>query len=64
MLSSFECCRPHSFPHVNPAHLQGYLKESCCRINRRDRREYMFRRLLDRGVPYGTQAPYSLLTAT
>jgi len=52
------------FHGVSPAHLQAYLDEYCYRLNRREKREDIFRRLLNRCMLYGAPAPYSLLTGT
>jgi hypothetical protein len=49
---------------VSPAHLQAYLDEYCYRLNRREKREDIFRRLLNRCLLYTAPATYSLLTAT
>ena len=50
------------FHGVSPRRLQAYLDELCYRLNRREKREDIFRRLLNRCVLYGTPATYSLLT--
>jgi len=62
--TSSVCWTPDVFHGVSPAHLQAYLDEYCDRLNRRDQREDIFRRLLNRCVLYTDPAPYSLLTAT
>ena len=49
---------------MSPAHLQAYLDEYCYRLNRREKREDIFRRLLNRCLLHGAPAPYSLLTGT
>jgi len=64
VLSNFKRWTLDIFHGVSPGHLQAYLDEYCYRLNRRDRREDIFRRLLNRCVLYGTPAPYSLLTGT
>ena len=55
---------PRRLPRVSPRHLQAYLDEYCYRLNRRDKREDIFRRLLYRCLLYTGPAPYSLLTGT
>jgi hypothetical protein len=40
------------------------IDEYCYRLNRRDKREDIFRRLLNRCLLYSGPAPYSLLTGT
>ena len=52
------------FHGVSPRHLQAYLDEYCYRLNRRDEREDLFRRVLNRCLLYTGPAPYSLLTGT
>jgi len=64
VLSNFKRWALDIFHGVSPAHLQAYLDEYCYRLNRREQREDIFRRLLNRCVLYGAPAPYSLLTGT
>jgi len=64
VLSNFKRWTLDIFHGVSPAHLQAYLDEYCYRLNRREKREDIFRRLLNRCVLYGAPAPYSLLTGT
>jgi len=64
VLSNFKRWTLDVFHGVSPRHLQAYLDELCYRLNRRERREDIFRRLLNRCVLYGAPAPYSLLTGT
>ena len=52
------------FRGVSPKHLQAYLDEFCYRLNRRDERVDLFRRVLNRCLLYTGPAPYSLLTGT
>jgi len=64
VLSNFKRWTLDIFHGVSPKHLQAYLDEFCYRLNRREKREDIFRRLLNRCVLYGTPATYSLLTGT
>jgi transposase-like protein len=64
VLSNFKRWTLDVFPGVSPRHLQDYLDEFCYRLNRRGKREDIFRRLLNRCVLYGTPATYALLTGT
>jgi len=52
------------FRGVSPAHLEAYLDEYCYQLDRRDRREDLFRRTLDPCLLRTAPAPYALLTAT
>ena len=47
-----------------PCRLGIALDEYCYRLNRRDKREDIFRRLLNRCLLYTDPTPYSLLTGT
>jgi len=64
VLSNFKRWTLDVFHGVSPRHLQAYLDEYCYRLNRRDKREDIFRRLLNRCLLYGAPATYSLLTGT
>lgn len=63
MLSDFKRWPLDIFHGVSPAHLRSYLDEYCYRLNRRGRRQDLFRRSLTRCVRYTEPATYSLLTA-
>jgi transposase-like protein len=64
VLSNFKRWTLDVFHGVGPAHLQAYLDEFCYRLNRRDERDDLFRRVLNRCLLYTGPAPYSLLTGT
>jgi hypothetical protein len=64
VLSNFKRWTLDIFHWVSPRHLQAYLDEFCDRLNRREKREDIFRRLLNRYVLCGTPATSSLLTGT
>lgn len=64
VLANFKRWTLDIFHGVSPRHLQAYLDEYCYRLNRRDKREDIFRRLLNRCLLYTGPAPYSLLTGT
>ena len=64
VLSNFKRWTLDVFHGVSPRHLQAYLDEFCYRLNRRDAREDLFRRVLNRCLLYTSPAPYSLLTGT
>ena len=64
VFSNFKRWTLDIFRGVSPAHLQAYLDEYCYRLNRRNQREDIFRRLLNRCLLYGAPATYSLLTGT
>jgi transposase-like protein len=64
VLANFKRWTLDIFHGVSPHHLQAYLDEYCYRLNRRDKREDIFRRLLNRCLLYSGPAPYSLLTGT
>ena len=63
VLSNFKRWTLDIFGGVSQKHLQAYLDEYCYRLNRRDQRQDLFRRVLNRCVLYTAPAPYSLLTA-
>ena len=63
VLANFKRWTLDIFHGVSPAHLQAYLDEFCYRLNRRDKRADLFRRILNRCLLYTEPAPYSLLTA-
>jgi len=52
------------FHGVSPAHLRAYLDEYCYRLNRRQQRVDIFRRLLDRCLLDTAPATYAMLKAT
>jgi len=64
VLSNFERWTLDVFHGVSPRHLQAYLDEYCYRLNRREKREDIFWRLLNRCLLYTGPAPCSLLTGT
>ena len=64
VLANFKRWTLDIFHGVSPAHLQAYLDEFCYRLNRRDKRPDLFRRILDRCLLYTEPVTYSLLTAT
>jgi hypothetical protein len=64
VLSNFKRWTLDVFHGVSPRHLQAYLDEYRYRLNRRDLREDLFRRVLNRCLLYTGPAPYSLLTGT
>ena len=64
VLANFKRWTLDVFHGVSPKHLQAYLDEFCYRLNRRDEREDLFRRVLNRCLLYTGPAPYSLLTGT
>jgi transposase-like protein len=64
VLSNFKRWTLDIFHGVSAAHLQAYLDEYCYRLNRREQREDLIRRVLNRCVLYTDPAPYSLLTGT
>jgi ISXO2-like transposase domain len=63
VLSNFKRWAPDIFHGVSPAHLQAYLDEYCYRLNRRQERQDLFRRILNRCLLYTEPATYCLLTA-
>ena len=64
VLSNFKRWTLDIFHGVSAGHLQAYLNEYCYRLNRREQRQDLFRRVLNRCVLYIAPAPYSLLKAT
>ena len=64
VLSNFKRWALDIFHGVSAAHLQAYLDEFCYRLNRRDQRLDLFRRILNRCLLYTEPATYALLTAT
>jgi len=64
VLSNFKRWTLDIFHGVSAGHLQAYLNEYCYRLNRREQRQDLFRRVLNRCVLYTAPAPYSLLKAT
>ena len=64
VLSNFKRWTLDIFHGVSPAHLQAYLDEYCYRLNRRQQRPDLFRRLLNRCLLYTAPTPYSMLKAT
>jgi len=64
VLSNFKRWTLDIFHGVSTAHLQAYLDEFCYRLNRRDQRLDLFRRILNRCLLYTEPATYALLTAT
>ena len=52
MLSNFKRWMLDIFHGVSAAHLQAYLDEFCYRLNRRDQRPDLFRRILNRCLLY------------
>jgi transposase-like protein len=64
VLSNFKRWTLDIFHGVSAAHLQAYLDEYCYRLNRREQRQDLFRRVLNRCLLYTAPAPYSSLKAT
>ena len=52
------------FMQLYPTEVQAYLGEYCYRLNRREQRHDLCRRVLNRCMLYTGPVPYSLLTAT
>jgi transposase-like protein len=63
VISNFKRWQLDVFHGVSPAHLQSYLDEFCYRLNRRDQRLDLFRRILNRCVLYTPPTTYSELIA-
>jgi len=63
VISNFKRWQLDVFHGVSAAHLQSYLDEFCYRLNRRDQRLDLFRRILDRCVLYTPPTTYSQLIA-
>ena len=64
VLANFKRWTLDIFHGVSAAHLQAYLDEFCYRLNRREQRHDIFRRVLDRCLLCTAPAPYRFLTAT
>jgi len=64
VISNFKRWQLDVFHGVSPQHLQSYLDEFCYRLNRRDARLDLFRRILNRCVLYTPPITYSELIAT
>ena len=64
MLSNFKRWTLGIFGGVSQKHLPAYLDEYCYRLNRREQRADIFRRILNRCARYTEPATYSLLTGT
>lgn len=62
-ISNFKRWQLDVFHGVSAAHLQSYLDEFCYRLNRRDARLDLFRRILNRCVLYTPPTTYSELIA-
>jgi transposase-like protein len=63
VISNFKRWQLDVFHGVSAAHLQSYLDEFCYRLNRRDARDDLFRRILNRCVLYTPPTTYSQLIA-
>ena len=63
VISNFKRWQLDVFHGVSAAHLQSYLDEFCYRLNRRDQRLDIFRRILNRCVLYTPPTTYAQLTA-
>ena len=64
VLSNFKRWMLDIFHGVSPAHLQAYVDEYCYRLNRRQHRADIFRRLLDRCLVDTAPSTYAMLKAT
>jgi len=64
VLSNFKRWTLGIFGGVSQKHLPAYLDEYCYRLNRREQRADIFRRILNRCARYTEPATYSLLTGT
>lgn len=64
VISNFKRWQLDVFHGVSAAHLQSYLDEFCYRLNRREARLDLFRRILNRSVLYTPPTTYSELIAT
>ena len=62
-IANFKRWQLDVFPGVSTAHLQSYLDEFCYRLNRREARLDLFRRILNRCLLYTPQTTYSELIA-
>jgi len=63
VISNFKRWQLDVFHGVSAAHLQSYLDEFCYRLNRRDQRLDLFRRILNRRVLYTPPTTYAQLIA-
>ena len=63
MIANFKRWQLDVFPGVSAAHLQSYLDEFCYRLNRREARLDLFRRILKRCILYTPPTTYSELIA-
>lgn len=61
VISNFKRWQLDVFHGVSAAHLQSYLDEFCYRLNRRDQRLDLFRRILNRCVLYTPPTTYAQL---
>ena len=64
VLANFKRWTLDIFHGVSAAHMQAYLDEFCYRLNRREQRHDIFRRVLNRYLLFTGPAPYRFLTAT
>jgi hypothetical protein len=64
VISNFKRWQLDVFHGVSAAHVQSYLDEFSYRLNRRDARLDLFRRILNRCVLYTPPTRYSELIAT
>ncbi len=64
VISNFKRWVLDVFHGVSPKHLQSYLDEFCYRLNRRNQRTDLFRRILNRCVRYTDPVTYAWLTAS
>jgi len=63
VISNFKRWQLDVFHGVSAAHLQSYLDEFCYRLNRRDARDDLFRRILNRCILYTPPTTHSQLIA-
>jgi transposase-like protein len=64
VIANFKRWQLDVFHGVSAAHLQSYLDEFCYRLNRREVRLDLFRRILNRCLLYTPPTTYSELIAT
>jgi len=64
IISNFKRWILDVFHGVSPKHLQSYLDEFCYRLNRRNQRTDLFRRILNRCVRFTGPVTYAQLTAS
>ena len=62
VLSNFQRWTLDVFHGVSPRHMHTYPDQFCYRLDRRDKREDLFRSALNRCLLHTSPAPYSLLT--